>query len=379
MVFAVLVTSGWLHRNEPPEPGSFAAQLLAWQHDEITGVSLPEPGAGAAEISAFFASMGHRKQLLLAERHPLVVGNLNGAPVEVRYRANRHALADARAHEVARGLDPRLSPSGRHEAARLVHRFDSLLAEDRQILAFDPTGRGRVAEVFGDLTEARRISVVVPGVDTDLLTFERSHLKYRAPVGMARALHHQQRKAAPERRTAVIAWADYSAPHGVGVSAATEGLAQEGGRRLRDTVSGLPPDATVALFCHSYGSVVCGVAASSLPDRVTDIAVAGSPGMRGSHASRLGTDARIWAARAADDWIGDVPHLAVGPLGHGEDPAAPAFGALPVSSDDVTGHGGYFVPGTDSLEGFARIGAGLVARAGWDGDGPYCVPGGPRV
>ncbi|MFX4295078.1 alpha/beta hydrolase [Streptomyces bohaiensis] len=376
VVLAVLLTSGWLHRTGSPEPDGYSGQVQAWREDRITGTPLPDPYAGPAAVADFFASLGHRKQLLLAERHPLVVGNLDGAPAELRYAANRHSLAAARDREVERSQDPRLSPAGRHEASRRLHRLSSLLAEGRQILAFDPVGGGRVAEVVGDLAAAERISVVVPGVDTDLLTFERTRMRYRAPVGMARALYAQQRKAAPDRPTAVIAWADYDAPRGVKVSAATAGPAQEGARRLTAAVDALPEAATVALFCHSYGSVVCGLAAGGLPDRVTDIAVAGSPGMRAGHAQELGTRARIWAARSPADWIGDLPHLAVGPLGHGPDPADPAFGALPVSGDDVPGHGGYFLPGTESLTGFGRIGAGLVDRAARSGEGPFCVPRG---
>ncbi|NED08377.1 hypothetical protein G3I55_42900, partial [Streptomyces sp. SID6648] len=68
----------------------------------------------------------------------------------------------------------------------------------------------------------------------------------------------------------------------------------------------LPGRARVSLFCHSYGSVVCGLAADALPGRVTDIAVAGSPGMRAESAARLDTSARVWAMRDADDWIQDV-------------------------------------------------------------------------
>ena len=41
-----------------------------------------------------------------------------------------------------------------------------MLANGRHILAFDPTGKGRAAEVFGDLDRAARVSVIVPGVDT---------------------------------------------------------------------------------------------------------------------------------------------------------------------------------------------------------------------
>jgi pimeloyl-ACP methyl ester carboxylesterase len=349
---------------------------MGWQQDAVAGVSLVDPGAGPAEVAQHFGSMGHRQQLLLAERYPLVVGNLNGVPVEVRYQANRTALARARERERERMDDPRLSPAGQREAGRRMHRFQSLLRTDRQILAFDPTGRGRAAEVFGDLSTAERVSVVVPGVDTELLTFERTELKYRAPAGMAEALYQQQTRTAPDTGTAVIAWADYTAPSQMGMSAATGELAGEGAERLIATLGGLPRGATVALFCHSYGSVLCGMAADELPQRVTDIAVAGSPGMRTSHVSGLGTSARVWATRASNDWIGDLPHLAVGPIGHGQDPASESFGALPIGAEDVNGHDGYFVPGVDSLRGFARIGVGQVSDAGWHTDLPRCVPSG---
>ncbi len=114
----------------------------------------------------------------------------------------------------------------------------------------------------------------------------------------------------------------------------------------------------MALYCHSYGSVVCGVAAHSLPSRVSDIAVAGSPGMRVEKAAQLNTSARVWAVRDSDDWIEDVPHLEVGGLGHGADPMSSDFGARVLSAQGAEGHTGYFVPGTDSLRNFAEIGIG---------------------
>src|SRR5207248_6597083 len=81
----------------------------------------------------------------------------------------------------------------------------------------------------------------------------------------------------------------------------------------------------VALLCHSYGAVVCGLAAPRLP--VTDIAVFGSPGMDASSAGALHTAARVWAGRGAADWIRYVPHVRLLGLGFGPDPTAPAFGA----------------------------------------------------
>ncbi|MCE7082648.1 alpha/beta hydrolase [Streptomyces sp. ST2-7A] len=360
VVFTVLAASGWITSGEPGAPDVRTERLTAWNRDSIGGADLPSVASPPERIAVFFASMGHRKWMLLAERHPEVVGNLDGAPAEVRYAANRHALARARELERERVDDDRLSVAGRHHAGRLANRYGSLLREDRRILSFDPSGGGRAAEVFGDLDTARRISVVVPGVDTDLLTFERTRMRYRSPVGMAEALHAEQSATDPDGASAVIAWADYTTPRGVGVSAATGELAAEGAERLVRAVEGLPGDAPVALFCHSYGSVVCGLAAERLSDRVTDIVVAGSPGMRVSRADRLGTDARVWATRATGDWIRDVPHLSVGPIGHGTDPVHPSFGALPVASGTARGHTGYFEPGSDSLRNFARIGTGLI-------------------
>ncbi|MFC9591610.1 alpha/beta hydrolase [Streptomyces sp. NPDC056944] len=363
VVFVLLATTGWTTIRHQPVPwSSREAALAAWVRDRIDHRSLPDPGAPAATVAAFFAGLGPADGARLAARHPLVVGNLNGAPVTLRYRANRITLARAYAAERGRVDDTRLSPEGRHEARRRVDRFASLMRPGRQVLAFDPSGTGRAAEVLGDLGRARRVSVIVPGVDTNLLTFQKTHGRYGAPAGMAEALYAAERRASPRTRVAVIAWADYTAPAGVGVDAATGRLAEEGAIRLVGLTESLPPRARVALFCHSYGSVLCGVAAPRLPSRVTDVAVAGSPGMRVERAAELDSPARVWAMRDADDWIADVPHLEVGGLGHGADPVAPEFGARLLSARGAIGHGGYFEPGTQSLGNFAAIGVGAYPQ-----------------
>ncbi|GAA3888357.1 alpha/beta hydrolase [Streptomyces sedi] len=363
VTFAVLVAAGWLVNARATEPGPFERQLAQWSQASLAGQPLPGPEASAERVAAFFAALAPARAHELAERYPLVVGNLPGAPVPLRYEANRLAVEDAAAVEARRATDGGLSGDGRREARRRTHRLESLLEEGRQILAFDPSGRGRVAEVIGDLTEAERVSLVVPGVDTELLTFERTEGRWAAPAGMARALHAEEEARAPGARTATIAWADYEAPRGLTMSAATAGSAEEGARRLLDTVRGLPGGAEVALFCHSYGSVVCGLAADELPRRVTDIAVTGSPGMRAARAADLGTSARVWAMRAEDDWIEGVPHVSLGPLGHGDDPVSPGFGALPLASDEG-GHDGYYLPGSASLRNLALVGNGEATPEG---------------
>ncbi|MEI5100400.1 alpha/beta hydrolase [Streptomyces sp. PmtG] len=359
VVFVMLATTGWTAvRQNRGAASPLEASLAAWERGHFDGRRLPDPYAPADRLARFFASLTSQQRTRLAARYPLAVGNMNGAPVRLRYQANRVALQQARAIERRRTHDDRLSPVGKQAAERRMKRFGVMMGPGRQVLAFDPMGSGRMAEVYGDLDRASRVSVVVPGVDTNVLTFERTQRKYAAPVGMARSLYGAERAADPRTRTAVIAWADYTAPVGLGVDAVTAMRADDGAVRLDSLVRALPGRAGVALYCHSYGSVVCGVAARRLPARVTDIAVSGSPGMRADNVSGLGTRARVWAARDSDDWIQDVPHMELGGIGHGADPVSAGFGARVVSADRARGHTGYFEPGTDSLRNFAEIGVG---------------------
>jgi pimeloyl-ACP methyl ester carboxylesterase len=381
VVFAVLATAGWIARGDGAQPYPYEVQLNAWERGSIAGRPLPDPDAPPQRIGEFFAGLNLPQRRRLADRYPLVVGNLPGAPVRLRYRANRRALAQARQAERRRTHDERLSDEGQYWAGRRMNRFASMREPGRQILSFDPSGHGRAAEVFGNLQTAERITIVVPGVKSDLINFERTTGRYTAPQGMAEALYEEQRALAPDESTAVIAWADYDAPPGLSMSAATAYMAADGAERLARTVTALPGggEVPVTLVCHSYGSVVCGVAAEELPPRVTDIAVAGSPGMRASDVDDLDTLARVWAMRAEDDWIADVPHVEIGPLGLGEDPAGEAFGARRLDASDAEGHDGYFVPGTTSLTNLARVGAGEVNDVTCAPGAEWCAPLDPCV
>ena len=136
----------------------------------------------------------------------------------------------------------------------------------------------------------------------------------------------------------------------------TSGDAGQGADALRPFVNDLVRHGhQVALICHSYGSVVCGLAAAHLP--VTDIAVVGSPGMDASSVRALHTTARVWAGRGAGDWIQHVPHVHFLGLGFGQDPMAPAFGAR-IFDGGSGGHSDYFKPGGIALRNLARIALG---------------------
>ncbi|MFF8565134.1 alpha/beta hydrolase [Streptomyces albidoflavus] len=350
-------TTGWASTGQQtpvtgPPPG-----VTAWRSDTSTGRELPDPARSTpTEVHHFLADLTERQLADLVERHPLVLGNLDGAPAALRYAANARALADARAEERKRAADQRLSDEDRDRAAERAERYRGLLEPGRQILAFDPRGRGQVAEVFGDLGSARHVAVVVPGSDIDLGTFDRAGNPYGTPAGMARSL-----AGTTDGRTAIIAWVGYTTPVGIGPDAATGRLAEAGAPRLRRFVEGLAATGlpSPSVFCHSYGSVVCALAAPGL--RMSDLVVLGSPGMRVADAGSLGTSARVWAARSAGDWISKVPHLQLFELGHGTDPTAPGFGARRVPAQRVSGHSDYFAPGTDTLAAFAAIAEGRTA------------------
>ncbi|MER6568503.1 alpha/beta hydrolase [Streptomyces sp. NPDC001093] len=375
VVFVMLATTGWTALHTHRESTALQASLAKWEHGSIHGLRLPDPQAAPSLLGRFFASLSPEDQSRVARRYPLAVGNMNGAPVALRYRANHIALEQQRRVEKKRMHDSRLSAAGQQDAVRRMHRYEDLTSPGRQILAFDPEGSGRIAEVFGNLDTAQRITVVVPGVDTDLLTFQRTNREYTAPVGMAKALYAAERAQSPATRTAVIAWADYTAPDGLGVDAATGLRAEEGAVRLNALLGGLPGRAPVTTVCHSYGSVVCGVAAHAMPRRVTDIAVAASPGMRVSSASHLDTKARVWAMRDSSDWIQDVPYLELGGLGHGADPVSPAFGARVLSAGDAQGHAGYFQPGTESLRNLADVAVGAYDEVSCAREDDLCRAG----
>ncbi|MGP3771980.1 alpha/beta hydrolase [Streptomyces sp. SDT5-1] len=347
-------TAGWASGQEQrpltgPPPGT-----ASWRADEATVGRLPDPAtASPSQVASFFRGLSGSEQHKLAARHPSVVGNLDGAPIELRYEANALALRAERTRALAEANNRTLGERQRDAARALAERCSELLAHGRRILAFDPRGRGQVAEVYGDLPSADHVSVIVPGSDIDLGTFDRTTDMYGTPAGMARSLHR-----ATGGRTAVVAWVGYTTPVGLGPDAATGRLAEAGAPRLARFVQGLTAAGTPkpTVFCHSYGSVVCGLTASRLP--ASDLVALGSPGLRADSVADLHTRARVWAARDADDWIGKVPNVELFGLGHGADPTDPSFGARRVPAAHAKGHTGYFAPGTDSLRAFARIATG---------------------
>ncbi|MET7419608.1 alpha/beta hydrolase [Dactylosporangium sp. NPDC005555] len=225
------------------------------------------------------------------------------------------------------------------------------------------TADGLAVEVVGDPSTAATVVVLVPGAGTTAANFDRGlgGVQRRAPAWQAAQL---ATAAGPD--VAVIAWLGYHPPEGIRLDAVREDVAATGAaallRFLRDV-----PAPRIVLVGHSYGSTVIGRAAARLDagtgGHVTDIVVLGSPGMGVDRAADLRTTARVWAGTAAGDWTRRLPGLRILGAGHGTHPTDPAFGALPLPVDGVTGHDGYFVPGTASLDALAAIANGDLDAA----------------
>ncbi|NUR73162.1 MAG: hypothetical protein HOU81_20280 [Hamadaea sp.] len=296
-----------------PEPDT-----SAWRADAAT-LGLDPATATPRQVAGFFAALGPAQRAALAVRHPEVVAALDGAPVALRYAATS-----------------------------VLRRA----ADQRTFLAWDPTGDGRAVEVVGDLANARKIVVIVPGSDTTLADFDRGlgGVARRAPATQARTVA----AAVDDPQTAVIAWLGYDPPEGFGKAAVREDRAEAGAAALTKFVEGLAvtnPAAKVVLVGHSYGTVVIGLAAAHLGPTVTDIVVLASPGLGdGFH-----TTARLWAARADSDWIGWVPGVRVAGLGHGADPTGDAYGARLLPTGNVNGHDGYLTPDSLTLVALAEV------------------------
>jgi hypothetical protein len=265
---------------------------------------------------------------------------LTAPGIAARYAADSAAIARAAGAARRSGDQQRAS-----ELTAMSHRH---------FLAFGSQGRGEAIEVVGDLARATRVAILVPGSDTTLDTFDSRGTA--SPDGAAQALAAQARRLDPGARLAVIAWLGYATPATLSTAVLTSGDAGQGAHALRPLVQRLARQGhQVALLCHSYGSVTCGLAAPHLP--VSDIAVVGSPGMDAGSVASLHTTARVWAGRGTGDWIRHVPYVRLLGLGFGQDPTAPAFGARLFDCGSA-GHSDYFRPGSVSLRNLADIALG---------------------
>ena len=286
-------------------------------------------------VAAFFKGLDPDVAAALAHERPELVGNLDGAPIPLRYAAN----ADAIDREIAR-----LQAGGVSDDDPRLRKLRELDDPNRHFLLFDPAGDGRAAEVFGDLTTARHIAVVVPGMNNELDNFTG---------GDAEKVQHQASQFDPDQ-VATIQWLGYDTPEGA--TALSDGAAEPGAEALPQFIAGIRAQRSERLHWtvigHSYGSLVTGMAESGQGLEVDETVLVGSPGVGVDSADDLG-DGNVWVGLAAFDPVGYSEWF--GPNPHGND-----FGATRFHTGDISGHSSYFNEGSESLRNIGLIAAGYL-------------------
>lgn len=336
-------------------------------------------------VAAAMAAMGPDARRRLALLYPEVVGRLDGAPMADRVAANRvqisAALLDAQEEtaslararrergDARQGLDELLDKAEMvledDDAAAALERntdriayYEKLLHEElppaavrrggpaevgHQIIYFDPSGDGTIAEVWGPLDEkTTHVGLFVPGTTADMENFEGYSDK-------ARLFALEDNTGG----TTMVAWLGSDMPDAVVANAPNAHYAEAGGKRLRDFTEGLhlPEQVDVTAVGHSYGGAVVGVAdRTGLPvDRVFHVESAGAgAGVDDVGDYAPGRDVERYTMQAPGDPISHSQGRYLGGVGHGAD--------------------------VNEMDGFTRLDTGRFAD-----DGPGGAPPGEMV
>ncbi len=287
-------------------------------------------GLRPSQVAALMAGLPIEVGRRLAWRTPAVVAATDGMPLVWRELATRRLMASEaeRLRSALASRPARLDePGDRHERGAMQRRLallDDWISSDRVFLWFDPAGDGQLIEVVGDLASAKAVGVFVPGISSELDSFEMVASQARSLVATAEAMNEE---------IAVVAWLGYDAPAGIGfnLEAATTDKALAGAPGLVDFVDGLAaqrPDIPLSVVAHSYGSVVAGWAATYDHLHADRLIIIGSPNLVAADVGALNLPG------PAGVFVGEAPHdpvVAVGDLtdgwrddwsglGHGYDP-----------------------------------------------------------
>ncbi|MFD2473815.1 alpha/beta hydrolase [Amycolatopsis silviterrae] len=277
--------------------------------------------------------------------------------------ANRGKVSDALAAERTRlaGLS---DADAIARSKRRIALYQSILDDHRQILRFDPSGNGRIAELVGSIQPGtRNVGLFVPGVHTRMDTFQSYADLGRSLVA-----------ADPSGRTAMVVWADGVFPQNVTTEGAEAGYAQTMAPNLKafgDELRGQVDSqtggaATITAIGHSYGGATVGLAdQQGLPvDRVLHVESAGMGHGVWSPADLPPSQAGVqrYSMTAPLDPIilaqGNAGVLEWTGIGHGADPDTfPGVTELTTGRDadgdvqwGLSSHSGVLKPGSDSWE-----------------------------
>jgi hypothetical protein len=252
-----------------------------------------------------------------------------------------------------------------------IKLYEDILANDRQILKFDPSGNGRIAELVGHIEPGtRNVGLFVPGVNTQMSNFD-------AYAGLGRSMV----AADPTGRTAMVVWADGVFPQNPVVQGPSASYAEAMAPDLKHFTDDLRgeiaghagSDVTLTAIGHSYGGATVGLAETQGldVDRVLHVESASQAGVQ-----RFSMTAPLDPIEVAQgnawglEWTG---------IGHGADPDTfPGVTELETgrSADGdqlwgLSSHSDVLKPGSESWTNMYRVvtGGPTTANGTFDPDG----------
>ncbi|WP_290062597.1 alpha/beta hydrolase [Amycolatopsis solani] len=222
---------------------------------------LTESAAGYRRVDAQIAAM---YRALLPEDPLPKAGNPAGIGGSADTGAWAHAIEENRAKVADALTAERGKLAGLTDADEIarsrarIKLYEDILANNRQILKFDPSGNGRIAELVGHVEPGtRNVGLFVPGVNTQMSNFD-------AYAGLGRSLV----AADPTGRTAMVVWADGVFPQNPVVQGPDASYAQTMAPDLKHFTDDLRGEisshagdgVTLTAIGHSYGGATVGLA-----------------------------------------------------------------------------------------------------------------------
>lgn len=189
----------------------------------------------------------------------------------------------------------------------------------------DPSQMIPAATAIGDPFKADHVSVTVPGVSSTTRASLASMT--REAYGLREEAVDVGRRVGDHSTVSTIAWMGYQPPLSLtSPEVLTDTLAKANAPKLESFLSNLKsastnPAHTTALFGHSYGSLLSGIALKDgASANVTNAVMYGSPGFEATSPAQLGlSDNHFFVMSAQNDPIEPIARLA--PLhGWGSDP-----------------------------------------------------------
>ncbi len=292
------------------------------------------------DARSLFEGLGDEQASILAMMFPSTVGNLPGVPFDQRADANTVRIVVALEDEQGElgdlkdthehnqhdwdflGLNNNDLEGPIGESEDLIDLYQSILRDDRQILYFDPSGDGAMAELHEPITSStHNVGVLVPGTTAELSNFD----------GNARRSETFSDND-PTGGLSMITWMGGDLPDSIVKDAPFANYSVDLGPKLADfshdvrlEVDRAGSAAQVTYAGHSYGGAVVG--RSELhgldADRVMHIESAGM-GHDIKDADDLPSSqsgVNRYSMTAPGDIIGDIQGTQVGDnIGHGADP-----------------------------------------------------------